>query len=325
MWTSIINALTENYRFVISSHLNPDCDALGSELALAHLLLKQGKEVAILNTDPLPPVYQFLDPENLIQTFSENKHLDIISQADVIIVVDVSGGWKRLGRLGDALSQIQATTICIDHHPNGEPFTEMSFIDTEAAATGELIFDLITAMQEEITPSIAEALYAAIITDTGNFRFSKTSARTHLIAATLLECGVDFVGIYNLLYEQYPLSRLQLKGHVLQKINLTADGQIAYAGLSLEELEAFNCSPSGLDGFSSLAQQIKGVKISIFLIELSRGRVKISLRSNGEVPVNELAARFGGGGHIPAAGATIQGNLNEVMEKVIIEAKKLLC
>jgi len=319
MWTQIINQLIENQRFVISSHLNPDCDALGSELGLAHHLINIGKDVSILNSDATPSTYYFLDPYNLIHCFSEKKHAHLVAQADVIIVVDASGGWQRLGRVGDTLSTVNAVSICIDHHPNGEPFTDLSHVDPSAAATGELIFKLIKAMDGEITQSIAEALYTAIVTDTGNFRFSSTSSRTHTIAAQLLAAGANPTRIYTLLYEQHPLSNVHLKGHVLSNIQLTGNGKIAYVGLSLETLKKYNVASSDLDGFSSLAQQIKGVTVAIFLVELPRNRVKISLRSDGTVPVNEVAARFGGGGHIPAAGAITQGTVGAVMAQVIAE------
>jgi len=324
-WTPIITALSKRQRFILSSHINPDCDALGSELALARHLQRLGKEIAILNSDPIPAAYTFLNGDGLIQTYHPEAHADLIARADAVIVLDVSGGWQRLGRVGEALSMAGKFSICIDHHPTDAPFTDLHHIDPQAAATAELIFDLIGAMGGDLTLPIAEALYTAIVTDTGYFRFSSTRPRTHRIAARLLACGVHSARIYRLLYEQQSLARMRLKGYMLQNISLTADGQIAWAGLSQETLRRFGVSHLDLNGFSGLPLQIGGVKISIFLVELPEGGgVKISFRSDGSVAVNRLAAQLGGGGHVPAAGATVPGQLAEVTERALAEASRFL-
>jgi nanoRNase/pAp phosphatase (c-di-AMP/oligoRNAs hydrolase) len=324
MWTPIIKALTENQRFIITSHLNPDCDALGSELALAYHLTNLGKDVAILNADPVIPDYQFLDLDCLIKHFSAEQHTPLISQAEVIVVLDTSGGWDRLGRVGEICSHFQIISICIDHHPHNQPFTDMAVIDTNVIATGELIFDLITAMQGQITALMAQALYAAILTDSGSFRFPKTSPRTHRIVAKLLEYGANPSKIYHLLYEQQPLSKVHLKGYVLQNIKLATNGQIAYVGLDAETMARYNINPLDLNTFSNLAQQIAGVRIAIFAIELPDGRIKLSLRSDGTIPVNRLAAEYGGGGHAPAAGAITEGPLQTVINQVVEKASQLI-
>lgn len=324
MWTPIIKALTENQRFIITSHLNPDCDALGSELALAYHLMNLGKDVSILNADPVIPDYQFLDPDRLIKHFSTEQHTPLISQAEVIVVLDTSGGWDRLGRVGEICSHFQIISICIDHHPHNQPFTDMAVIDTHVIATGELIFDFIMAMQGQFTALMAQALYAAILTDSGSFRFPKTSPRTHRIVAKLLEYGANPSKIYHLLYEQQPLSKVRLKGYVLQNIKLATNGQIAYVGLDAETLARYNINPLDLNTFSNLAQQIAGVRIAIFAIELPDGRIKLSLRSDGTIPVNRLAAEYGGGGHTPAAGAITKGTLQTVMKQVVEKASQLI-
>jgi len=324
MWAPIIKILTEKQRFIITSHLNPDCDAFGSELALAYHLMASGKEVAILNSDPARPDYQFLDPDQLLQHFSAGAHTGLILQAEVIIVLDASGGWGRLGAVGEACSRTQAISICIDHHPQPLTFTDLAVVDSDAMAAGELIFDLITTMQGQITPVMAQALYAAILTDSGSFRFPKTSPRTHRIAAQLLASGAEPDKIYHLLYEQQPLARVQLKGYVLQNIRLAAAGRVAYSSLSAETLARYQTDPSDLDTFSNLAQQIAGVKVVIFAVELPDGRVKLSFRSDGSALVNGLAAEFGGGGHRAAAGAIIAGPLQTVVEQVVEKAGRLV-
>jgi len=324
MWTEIIKELNRHHRFIITAHQNPDCDALGSELGLARHLQNLGKHVTILNSDPTPENYKFIDPDGALTVFSEKRHADVIAQADAIIVVDTSGGWARTGRIGAVLQNVPVRTLCIDHHPNNIPFTDVSVIDPSAAAVGQLIFELIEAMDGEITEAIATGLYTAILTDTGNFRFPSTDARTHRIAAALVKAGAKPAVIYRKLYEQNSLSKIQLKGHVLQNISIVSDGKIACTTIDLETLKNYGIASSDLDDFSSLAMSIKGVTVAIFLVELPRQRVKISLRSKDGTPVNKVAVLFGGGGHVPAAGATADGDLDTVLAHLIAEVEKVL-
>ena len=325
MWTQIVDAIQKNQQFIISSHVNPDCDALGSELALAYYLKSLGKTVSILNSDPVISDYAFLDPENLIMQFSGTpQQRKLISQAQVIIVVDASSSWQRLGKVGRHLSKSNALSLCIDHHPNEAPFTDIAVVDTNVIATGELIFDLIASQNGQITDLMAQALYAAILTDSGSFRFPKTSASTHRITASLIEYGANPSDVYRQLYEQQQLQQVQLKGYVLKNIKLAAQGQVAYVGLSAEILTRYNTDPSGLNAFSNLAQQIGGVKIAITAIEMPDGRIKLGFRSDGSVAVNGIARSFGGGGHAPAAGATLPGQLEEILASAVDKACQLV-
>jgi len=325
MWTQIIETVSANRQFIISSHLNPDCDALGSELALAYHLINLDKEVTILNTDPLIPDYQFLDPDHLIEQFTGHDHqLSLISKAEVIMVVDASGGWHRLGKVGDVLAKSPAVSICIDHHPNDKLFTDIAVIDTNVIAAAELIFDLIITMGGRITELMAQALYAAILTDSGSFRFAKTSPQTHRITARLLEYGADPSQVYHRLYQQQPLPRVQLKGYLLKNIKLAGNGQVAYIGLDANTLAAYETDPLDLHSFSNLAQEIRGVKIAILAVELPTSQIKLSLRSDGTIPINTLAAEFGGGGHPPAAGATVSGSLSTIINQVVEKACRLI-
>lgn len=325
LWQEIIAIIENNQSFVITSHSNPDCDALGSELALAEHLRNLKKDVLIINSDPVPAAYRFLDSKSprAIKTYSQNKHLPFIKKADVIFVLDASGGWQRVGRVGEAIAQTGATKICIDHHPDTTDFVNVAVVDTDAAATGELIYSLLVSMHGHLSQSMAQALYAAIMTDTGSFRFPKTSAQTHRITAELLAAGADPSYIYRRIYEQYPLQRVRLKGHAINAIKTEAQGRIAYYGLEQSTLKTYGVKTSDLDGFASLGQEIGGVRVTIFCLEISKRRVKISLRSDGSVAINQIASAYGGGGHASAAGAIVTGALDEVMAEVVAEAKKL--
>lgn len=324
MWQKIIATIQHYSTFVITSHLSPDCDALGSELALAEHLNNLGKTVTILNSDPVPAAFRFLDPQRVIKKYSAAKHDGLIKKAQVIIVLDASGGWKRIGRVGEVLAHAKAVKICIDHHPDATDFVDIAVVDTDAAATGELIYDLIMAMGGPLSPTIAHSLYAALVTDTGSFRFPKTSPRTHQITAGLLEAGAQPYYIYRQLYEQYPLPRVRLKGHVLDSIKTEAEGQIAYYGLDQATLKAYKVKTSELDGFASLGQEIGGVRVVVFCLQSSKSKVKISLRSDGTIEINQLAVVYGGGGHASAAGAVVAGKLNDVMAEVVEKVKMLL-
>ncbi|RMF00345.1 MAG: bifunctional oligoribonuclease/PAP phosphatase NrnA [Chloroflexi bacterium] len=317
MWTNILPILENHTHFIITAHVNPDCDALGSELALAELLRTRNKQVTIINSDPTPVAFRFLDPQNHINRFSAKKHTRLIKNAEVIVVLDASGGWSRLGPVGSALEKAGGVKLCIDHHPDPTDFVNLAVVDTQASATAELIFDLVQTMGGVVSPQMAQALYAAIVTDTGSFRFPKTSPRTHQIAAQLLAAGADPLYIYSQIYEQNSLGAVRLRGHVLASIKTAARGQIAYYTLTKQTLNNYGVKTSELDGFASLGQQIGGVRVTLFCMEASGGRVKISLRSDGSVAVNDVAQAYGGGGHPSAAGALVDGTLDDVLAAVL--------
>jgi phosphoesterase RecJ-like protein len=324
MWSNIIHLVNEKQRFILTAHANPDLDALGSEIALDEYLRSLGKEVWILNSDSAPDAFRFIDPDCRLRTFSPNRHREKIREAEVIFVLDASGGWDRVGRIGKHLAAAQATVVCIDHHPASVDFAHLAVVDTNAAATGELIFDLITQAGGAITPTMARVLYLAILTDTGSFRYPNTSPETHRIVARLIEAGADPTHLYKQVYEQYPLERVRLKGYVLNSLQAGADGQVVWCALDQATLKAYGVPPADLDGFPGLGMQIGGVRVSVLCVEMPKGRVKVSLRSDGSVAVNDLAAELGGGGHLSAAGATVQGDLAQVTARVVASVEALV-
>jgi phosphoesterase RecJ-like protein len=324
VWKQVIDLINNQQSFIITAHVNPDCDALGSELALAEHLRKLGKQVAVINSDQTPPAFRFLDPKKIIRRYSPKRHNPQISRAEVIIVLDASGGWSRLGAIGDILEKTNAFKLCIDHHPDATDFVDVAVVDTTAAATSELIFKLIEAMGGKLSPNMAQALYAAIVTDSGSFRFPNTSPATHRITARLLEAGADPSYIYTQIYEQNSLGAVRLQGFVMDSIQTTAGGQIAYYGLTKKTLKTYGVKPLELDGFASLGQQVAGVRVTVYCLEASQGKVKVSLRSDGSVAINQIAQAFGGGGHAGAAGALVSGQLNDVLTEVLERVSQLL-
>jgi bifunctional oligoribonuclease and PAP phosphatase NrnA len=323
VWQEVIPLIENNQTFILTSHMNPDGDALGSELALAEHLIRLGKKVHILNSDAMPPVYRFLDTRKRIKRYSGSKHSRITRNADVIIVLDASGGWKRLGPIGDTLEITHAVKLCIDHHPDAAAFVDLAVVDTNMASTAELIYSLITTMGGVISLEMAQALYVAILTDTGSFRFPKTSPQTHLVASALLAAGADPLYLYRQIYEQASLGYVRLKGRVMDSIQTAGRGQIAYYSLTAAMLKSYGVKAAELDGFASLGQGVKGVRISIFCQEVTQNRIKISLRSDGSVAINQIAVAYGGGGHPSAAGALVTGELNQVMAELVQKVETL--
>jgi bifunctional oligoribonuclease and PAP phosphatase NrnA len=324
MFIDIIKRINDYERFILTSHTGPDLDAIGSELALDAYLRQLGKHSLILNSDPMPSVHRFIDPERRVNVYSPNRHRGLINRAEVIFALDVSGGWKRTGRVGDALAGASAHVIRIDHHPDDEVFGELSVVDLDAAATAELIYELILEGRGQITESIARSLYVAIMTDTGSFRYPKTSPRTHRIAASLLERGIDPTWLYRQVYEQYPLPWVRLKGKVLNSMQSNRDGSIVWCSIDNETLKEYGIDARNLDGFPGFGMMVGGARVSVLCVELPKGDVKISLRSDGSVAINDLAAQWGGGGHPSAAGALLSGRLDEVTETVVAGVETLV-
>ncbi|MCS7259260.1 MAG: bifunctional oligoribonuclease/PAP phosphatase NrnA [Anaerolineae bacterium] len=324
MWDEVLAILQRHHRFLITTHSNPDLDALGCELALDEHLRATGKQVCILNSDPIARPHRFVDPQRRIRVYQPHRHDQVIEQAEVLIVLDASGGWKRLGRIGDTLARMRPYAVRIDHHPDPQRFADVEVVDDSAAATAELVFDLVRAASGQITKTMARALYVAILTDTGSFRYPKTSPRTHRITAELIELGADPAELAKLAYNQYSLNLLRLQGHMLDIMQSDAEGRLVWSVLDQDTLRTYGVREAELDNFASFGLQVAGTLVSVLCVETPDGRVKVSLRSDASLPVNDLAAEWGGGGHASAAGATVSGDLRQVTEMVISRVKALL-
>ena len=208
--------------------------------------------------------------------------------------------------------------MCIDHHPDPEAFADLYIIDEQATSTGEIVFKLLKYLGgNAVTPPIAEALYAAIMTDTGSFRFPKTNPETHRIAAELLECGADPTSIYQKIFEEGPASKLKLLGRALDSLSILHHGAVATMTLRRKDFTETLTSEEDTDNMVNYAMSIGGVKVGLMFIELKEG-VKVSFRSKGMIPINKLAKEFGGNGHLNAAGARIYNDtLDNVVKKVV--------
>jgi bifunctional oligoribonuclease and PAP phosphatase NrnA len=306
-------------RVALSTHINADGDGCGSEAALARLLGAAGFRPLILNPTPWPGSFEFLvDPAVEDAT---PRGPAALADVDVLVVVDI-GDVRRLGTLSDAVRHLSVPKLVIDHHvPGEEPPGPIIVSDTSACATGELIFDVAVSADWPISRPIATALYTALLSDTGGFRFSNTSPRCHAIAGYLLSLGVDPEEMYRRVYASLPLGRLQLLRDALETLAVDPRYAIAWISVPAGALEHYGLRSEDLDGIVEHPRSIAGTRLAIFFRDLGHGKVKVSFRSTGDVDVNQFARQFGGGGHAKAAGALIPGALAEVQSNVIAAAR----
>lgn len=321
MWSDIAALIQQHNRFVLTSHVHPDGDGVGCELALAAFLKQLGKEVAIVNDEPMPEPLEFLDPQGSVRVFHPDRDQATLTNAEVIFILDSAEGWSRLGKVGEVAKEALATTVCLDHHPDDGAFADMAMIDPKAGATAELVFELIDHMGGELTLDIALPLYVAIVTDTGSFRFGKTSSRTHLIAAQLLELGVVPQQVYSQVYEQRPLGHLHLQSQLLAQLTLVFGGRLAWSKVSQEMLQRHGVNRRDITYLVDLGLSVAGVEVSVLFSETRNGKVRLNFRSKGRLAVNDIAQRLGGGGHAFAAGAQMDGPLDRAIEQVLEQVR----
>jgi bifunctional oligoribonuclease and PAP phosphatase NrnA len=314
----------QKQRFVLTTHINPDPDAIGSETALASYLTSRGKSVSILNHSATPPNCLFLDRDRIVRQFNPDLHARTIAEADAIVVLDANQP-DRIQSLRPFVEQSSASKICIDHHLERQPFADLYIVDEGAAATGEILFRLLLHCDpNSITADIATSLYAAIMTDTGSFRYPKTDAALHRIIADLIERGADPVDIYHETYEQGNAQRLQLLGHVLSTLTTSSGGRVASLYVTRSMFEKTLTTEVDTENFVTYTLTIAGVQIGLMFTELEDG-IKISFRSRGDIAVNLLAREFGGNGHKNAAGArTPARQLNAVIKDVVDRTQSYL-
>ena len=317
----VARELVAGRQVVLSTHMNADGDGCGSEAALAGLLAQRGLRARIVNPTPWPQLFDFLLDGTPDQSARGPAGLKGI---DLLIVVDISDV-KRLGALAEAVRKLAVPKIVIDHHvASDDPAGDILLADTAACATGELVFDLACELELEITPAVARGLYAAILTDTGGFRYSNTTPRSHAIAAELLTKGVDPELMYQRVYASAPAGRVRLLAEVLGSLGLAEEYGLAWLTMSAGSLERYGVRSEDLDGIVEHARSIAGTRMAIFFRDLGHGKVKISFRSTGDVDVNRFARQFGGGGHVKASGALVAGTLDDVRDRVVTAAKEYL-
>jgi phosphoesterase RecJ-like protein len=313
--------LLDNSSFLITTHVNPDADAIGSEIALYNILKDKRKKSRIINHSMTPYNLEFLDKEKVIEHYSEERHKNVFEEADVLVAVDFNRS-NRMVRMEKGFLASKKLKICLDHHMDNENIFDYVFVDTEYSATGQIIYDFIKQTRiMNVSYEIAEPIYAAIMTDTGSFRFERTTPEIHLITADLLKSGVVPGEVYDKIYDQSKFSKIKLLGRAVTSMKLFGDGdEISYMRLTRKDFDETEAIESDTDGFVNVSLSVEKVKLGLLFLELNEG-FKVSLRSKGSIPVNKLAAEFGGGGHINAAGLRIRnGSVDEFISKILNRA-----
>lgn len=317
----IATALTGVQSVAVTTHINADGDAAGSVAAMARLLPQLGPKAIIVNPTPWPSLFTFLKKGLDDRTGSGPEAL---RSAGALISLDVSDV-KRLGSLAGAAKALPGPRIVIDHHvPTEEPAGDIVLADTAACATGELLYDFARVLELEIDLPIAEALYTAILTDTGGFRYSNTTPRAHAIAAQLIALGVDPELTYRRIYASLSPGRLQLLRDALDTLGVDTRFGLSWVSVTNEAMDRYGVSSDDLDGIVEHPRSVAGTRVALFFRDLGYGKVKVSFRSTGDVDVNALARQFGGGGHEKASGALVTGNLDDVRERVVKAARDFM-
>jgi len=315
--------LVPGRRIVLTTHVNPDGDGLGSEVGLALCLRAQGVEVTIANPTPTPPRFAFLfrDHPGLDRTADAVKAL---RRAEAIVVLDIAD-LGRLGILADTVREAGVPVACVDHHVSPGTLPDgPRYVDPGAAATAELVFEIARACGWPVSTEAARALYVGLVTDTGGFRFSNTHPRTLRIAAELLETGVEPESVYLDIYANAPEGRPRLLAEALQTLVVEGDSGLAWVTVPPGAVERYGVTADDLEGVVEHPRSIAGVRLAMLFRQIHQGRVKVSLRSVGNVDVAAFARQFGGGGHTKAAGVSLEGSLAEVQEKVLAAAREYL-
>ena len=322
-WQRLKDFLARHQRFVLTCHVRPDCDALGSELAMAEVLLQLGKQVRIINADEVPPRLAFVDPERRIEVLPEGATA-LESPVDAIMVLDTAA-WGQLGRMAEVIRGTTAEVAIIDHHANPGEVDGLLVQDSSAEATGRLIADFAQFLQIDWAVRLANALFVAIATDTGWFRFPSTRSSTYEVAGRLVAAGASPPELFRQLYERDSLNRAKLRGIVLTRIALEMEGRVAHTFVRDEDFEQTGALRSETDDFINMALAVEGVGVAAMFTEHPVGTIKVSLRSRlSAVDCSLVTEQFGGGGHRAAAGATLQGDLNEVRVRVLAALRAAL-
>lgn len=315
----LTNVINNGRRFLLTTHVNPDADAIGSEIAMYFILKALGKDVKVINYSETPYYLKFLDPENVVQKFDAGLHEEVFSEVDVIIHLDLNR-CSRTVKMEPYIKSSSAIKIVIDHHEDPEDFHNHIFADTSYSSTGHIIYDFLE--QTRITPitlEIATPVYAAIMTDTGSFKYDRTTPRVHRIAAHLLEIGVNPTDVYRLIYDESKFTKFKLLGRALNSMKLYNNDKLAVMVVTQKDLDECAALETDTEGFINFCMGVENVVVGLFFLELSDG-FKVSLRSKGSYYIHKLAQLFGGGGHKNASGIRIRNEkMNDLKDKIIDE------
>jgi len=298
-------------KFLIGSHMRPDGDAIGSQLALGFLLQSMGKQVTIWNQDRVPGKYLFL------------PHVDWVKQPpaqpeafEVMFALD-NAAYPRLGKINAAVAS-RKYLVNIDHHASNDGYGDLTLIDPDSPATGQVLYELFRAMQYPITKDMATCLYAAISTDTGSFQYPNTTSRCMRVCAELIDLGVDVADVCRKIYESFPIGRLLLLKKILENLKISYGGKVGTYWITKEMYTDTGAKPEDNEGLIDHIRSVDRIVVAAMFEEAEEGKIRLSIRSKHPlVDVNQIAMHFGGGGHAEAAGARIPGTREQVEQAVL--------
>jgi phosphoesterase RecJ-like protein len=323
-WTPLADLIETHDRYLVTTHVRPDGDALGSEVGMAGLLRQKGKDVRVVNASKTPPRYDFLDPhDTLLEHFGTQVQPEDLADREVLVILDLSA-WSQLGDMGGLVRDFKGPRVVIDHHLSQDDLGATFLKDTSAEATGTLVVRAIRALGGHFTPEVSTGLLTAIAMDTGWFRHPNTRPETLRMAAELVESGAEIDAIYRLLFERNTLGRLRLMGETLASLRTDADGRVAYATVTREDLLRTGAIPQDTEDLVDFTVSLLGVEVGLLFIEQARGGIKLSVRSRNGLDCARLAGEFGGGGHRAAAGANLPDPLDRTVERVLDAVRRNL-
>jgi phosphoesterase RecJ-like protein len=317
---SVIEAIKERDNFILSSHIKPEGDSIGSQLAMKSLLSAIGKNAAVINQDPVPDNMKFLKGADSISDFIPSG---FIPQAIIYLDAPLA---DRVGSVGELFDE-GLFSINIDHHVSNEYFADVNWVEKDMSSAGEMVHLLFSAFGLEHDKDTAEIVYASIVTDTGMFNYDNTSPDTHRIAADLISRGVSPNKMFRNIYEGKEWFQVKILGKVLASLVVEERGRLAYISLTKEMVEDEGLKYVSTEDFINYPRAIKGVEVAVFFNENAKvnDSISISFRSNnGKIDVNEIASKFRGGGHKKAAGCYYSGTLEEARKAVLAEVKRAL-
>lgn len=319
---AMLRLMQAGTRWILATHVHPDGDGIGSQLALASLLESRGCEARIINADPVPVPLHFVDAGRRAEVYDPARHDEAIESADVVAMLDNSDP-KRLGALEGVYRRARGVSACIDHHPEPDPFWQSQMIRETACCTGELVHELYLAAGETPTKEAAEALYVALVSDTGRFRFANVGPGAFRMAAALAEAGADPARVSARLDETLSEGFLALFAKTLSEIEVRCEGRLVVLTVWADDVERFGAAEGDTSEIINHALLLESSRAALLLRELEPRLTKVSLRSKGSRDVNELARRHGGGGHRNASGAVIEGTIEEARSAILPALEKL--
>jgi phosphoesterase RecJ-like protein len=316
-WQPLVDLIRRSETFLITSHLRADCDAIGSEVALAQILEALGKRALVVNGDEVPEHIEFMDAEGRVRVAGATAPLEALRGGfDVVMIVDTSA-WSQLGRVGEVIRNLPAQRVVIDHHVSEDDMQALVFKDSTAEATGRLILELAETLGVALTPAMAQGLFTAIATDTGWFRFSSVTAATFAALAKLAAAGAQPARAFAQLYEQHSLARLLLRGRILSHITPDCDGRLMWTFVTAQDFADCGAQRTDTEDAINSLLTVAGVEAAVLFVELEPEQTKVSLRSRSDFDVRQVAEQFGGGGHRAAAGVTYPGDLESAQQAVL--------